>query len=133
MEDLGVLVETAGARPGPASRREILDGYIGLVASHEDLIRVLSDDPSVRRCSASVAAAPLFERLIQLLSDTDKPDTTERTRVRAALGSIHAALLRAAPEDDRVVVRAAALAAACGALGLRTPAVLKREDRGASR
>ena len=118
MEDLRALVQRAGPRPTRVARRQVVQDYVGLVAAHEDLIRVLSADPSVRRCQALRTAAPLYERLSQLLSGTEAPDTAQRARVNAALGAVHAALLRAGPDDDRAVVRAAALSAACGALGL---------------
>jgi len=120
IEDLARLVSETGSRPGSAARCQIVDGYIDLVSSHEDLIRVLHDDPAVRQCSALTDAAPLYRRLTQLLSGTDTPDTAQRTCVRAALGGIHLALLRADPEDDRSVVRATALATACKALGLHS-------------
>ena len=118
MEDLRALVQRAGPRPTRVARRQVVHDYVGLVAAHEDLIRVLSADPAVRHCEALRAAAPLYERLSQLLSGTEAPDTAQRARVHAALGAVHAALLRAAPDDDRAVVRAAAVSAACGALGL---------------
>jgi hypothetical protein len=43
--------------------------------------------------------------------------------VRAALGGVRAALLRADADDDATVVRNAAIAAGCGALGIPTPRI----------
>jgi AcrR family transcriptional regulator len=121
MEDLRMLVGKAGPRSGLASRRQVAEGYVDLVASHADLIRVLSDDPSVRHCGVLAAAIPLYDRLTQLLSGTEVVDTAQRARVRAALGAVHAALLNAAPDDDQDVVRATAQAAAYAVLGLHAP------------
>lgn len=121
MENLRVLLGKASPRSGPTARRQVVEGYVDLVASHADLIRVLSDDPSARQCGALVAAIPLYERFAQLLSGTEAPGTAQRARVWAALGAIHAALLHAVPEDDPDVVRATARAAACAVLGLHSP------------
>ena len=109
-----------GTAPGPsrAARRQVIAKYVDLVASHEDLIRVLANDPSARRCPVFKSAHDLFERFARLLSGTDNPGTAERTRVRAAIGAVHAAIVRAQPGEDRAVVRSTAVAAACGALGL---------------
>jgi AcrR family transcriptional regulator len=120
MEDLKALLDKASPRGGPVARRQFVEGYVDLVASHEDLVRVLSDDPSARRRVALTAAAPLYDRMARLLSGSEAPGTAQRARVRAALGAIHAALLGAAPDDDREVVRAAAQATACAALGLHS-------------
>ncbi len=121
IEDLRALVEKVSPRRGPAARRQLVEGYVDLVASHEDLVRVLSDDPSVRRSVALTAAAPLYDRIAQLLSGTEAPGTAQRATVWAALGAVHAPLLRAGPGDDREVVRATARTAACAVLGLHAP------------
>ena len=121
MEDMRVLLAKAGPRSGPAARRQVVEGYVDLVASHAGLIRVLFDDPSARQSGALVAAITLHERIARLLSGTEAPDTAQRARVRAALGAVHAALLHAAPEDDADVVRATARAAARAVLGLHSP------------
>jgi AcrR family transcriptional regulator len=122
IEDLARLVSETSPCHGSAARCQIVDGYIDLVTSHEDLMKVLHDDPAVRRRSALGDAAPLYQRLTQLLSGTQTPDTAQRTRVRVALGGIHLALLRADPKDDKSVVRATALTTACKALGLHPSA-----------
>jgi AcrR family transcriptional regulator len=118
--DIAALVAERTTRESPAARREVLASYVALVAAHEEVIRVLSQDPSVRHTPATVAAAPLYERLAQLLSGQDAPDATARARVNAALGGVRAAILNAAPDDDKTIVSAAALAAACGALGIKS-------------
>lgn len=119
--DLAELVAGTAPRPTPTVRRRALARYVDLVASHEELIRVLYDDPSVRGCAPMQAAKPLYQELVGILAGTDEPDTVQRVRVRAALGGIHTAVLRGEPDEDREVVRATALVAACGALGLSAP------------
>ena len=121
MEELARLVERALPRPSPSARRRVLEGYLDLVVSQRELIRVLADDPSAHERPAIRAVAPLADRLVRLLAGTPVPDTAQRTRVRAALGAVHTAVLRAEPGDDPAVVRATALVAACGALGIPGP------------
>ena len=121
IEDLRALVEKVSGRGGPAARRQLVEGYVDLVATHEDLVRVLSDDPSVRRSLALSAASPLYDRIAWILSGTQTPGTAQRATVWAALGAVHAPLLRAEPGDDREVVRAAARTAAWAVLGLHPP------------
>ena len=119
--ELAALTAGISPRPAAAPRRSALAAYADLVISHQDLIRVLSQDPSVARRVALTPAAPFYDRLTQLLSGVEAPGAAERARVRAALGGLHAALLHAPPGDDPDVVRGAALAAACGALGIPGP------------
>jgi len=115
-EDLRALME---AHTSPrASRRHFVERYVDLVIEHEELIRVLANDPSVRHCRAIQSFAPLREQLVQLLSGSEAPDAAQRARVRATFGAVHAALMHSLPYDDRDAVRAATIAAACGALGL---------------
>ncbi|MGC8462122.1 MAG: TetR/AcrR family transcriptional regulator [Acidimicrobiales bacterium] len=118
MSDLEALVEDARPVTEPVVRCSVLAGYVDLVAGHADLVRVLSADPGVRHSPALASATPLYERLAQLLAGVEAPATVERVRVRAALGAVHAALVHAEPGEDPAVVRSAALAAACGALGV---------------
>jgi AcrR family transcriptional regulator len=117
LEDLGSLAHSGPRCTTPAARRELLAGYVDLVATHEGLIRVLSQDPSVAGHPVLIQSQSHYGELSLRLAGTDTPDTTERTRVRAALGGIHAALLHA-EGDDPTEVRDAALVAACGALGI---------------
>lgn len=115
------LAELTGSVPpgvGVSGRRQLLAGYVDLVAAHENLIRVLSEDPSASQRPVVQAAAPIYERLIQSLSGEAEPGTAARARVRAALGGIHSVLLKADPGEDRLLLREAALVAACGALGI---------------
>jgi AcrR family transcriptional regulator len=121
IEELAAMVEGRDPRPAAGPRRGMLAAYIDLVAAHENLIRVLSEDPSVAHRPAFSAAAPLYERLTDLLAGQESPGTAQRARVRATLGGIHAALLHAGPGEDRTVLRQATLAAACGALGIPGP------------
>jgi len=101
-------------------RHELLNEYVDFVSAHEALIRVLSQDPSVASRPVVLAARPFYERFTELLVGEENPDASQRTTVRVALGGIHAAILLAPAGDDRAEVRAAALAGACGALGLKT-------------
>lgn len=116
--DLSALLDRGEPHPSPAVRRHLVAGYVDLVVDHRDLIRVLSNDPSARRDTVVATAQPLYWRLTQHLAGVAAPDTAQRTRVRAALGAVHAALLRSPEGDDPEVVRATALVAACGALGI---------------
>ncbi|HLI52180.1 MAG TPA: helix-turn-helix domain-containing protein [Thermomicrobiaceae bacterium] len=109
------------AEPEASQRYRLLAGYVNLVAHHEDLIRVLALDPSTYHNSAVLEARRLCDLLVDELcapSSSGSGDLALRTRARAALGCVHSAVLLAAPGDDRDVVCRAALAAACGALGI---------------
>lgn len=121
LDDLTALITDTPLRRAVAARRAVLAAYIDIVTAHLDLLRVLTQDPSVTRRPASAAYPSLFARTMQLLSGHENPDTVEQTRARAALGGVRAALLRGDPADDPAVVRAATLAAACGALGIPGP------------
>jgi AcrR family transcriptional regulator len=107
--------------PSPSARRAVIAGYVDLVAANAELIRVLTQDPSVASRSEITSHKQLFDRLGQLLSGNEQPSVAEITRVRAAIGGVHTALVFAEPGDDPATVRAAALAAACGALGIPAP------------
>jgi AcrR family transcriptional regulator len=120
---LAELASLAGAspqRPTASGRRALLRRYIDHVASHQRLIRVLSHDPSAAASPALAEAPELFRQVMHRLSG-DPADPAARARARFALGGIHAAVLNADPDDDPQAVRAAALAAACGAVGLPVP------------
>ncbi len=118
LDGLAELTDTVPAGAGINGRRQLLALYVDLVAAHEKLIRLLSEDPSASQHPVVRAAAPIYERLIELLSGEEAPGTAARARVRAALGGIHSVLLKADPGEDRLVLREAALVAACGALGI---------------
>jgi AcrR family transcriptional regulator len=117
LAELAGMAQESSQRLTASGRRALLARYIEHVASHSRLIRVISQDPSAAASPALSEAPALFGRLLHRLSGDD-PGAAELTRVRFAFGGIHAALLNADPADDPDVVQAAALAAACGALGL---------------
>jgi AcrR family transcriptional regulator len=118
---LSALITQTPVRASAAARREVLASYIDLSIAHVDLLRVLTQDPSVARRPASATHAALEVRMLQLLAGHEVPDLTERIRARAALAAVRGALVRADPADDPAVVRATILAAACGALGIPAP------------
>ena len=121
VERMRALVTGTPLEATSSARRAVLAAYIDIAAADLDLIRVLTQDPSVTRRPATTEHDALSERMLQLLSGHARPDTTQRTRARAALGAARAALVHADPGDDDEVVRAAALSAACGALGVAAP------------
>lgn len=112
------LVTDSPLRRSAAARRALLAAYIDIAASDLDLVRVLTEDPSAARRPATAEHAAHYQRMLHLLCGHEKPDTTERARARAALGAIRDALIRAEEDEDPEILRAAALDAACGALGL---------------
>jgi AcrR family transcriptional regulator len=120
---LAELVDEVAPRPEIAARQRAAASYVDLVAGHADLMRVLYDDPAVRGSAAMAAARPRYARLFRLLAGTATPDTAALATGRAAVGAVHAALLRGEPGEDREVLRVAAAAAACGALGIPAPDV----------
>ena len=104
---------------GDAGRVDLLAGYLDLVAAHRRVFRVLYQDPAVGRNQKIKAIVwEGYTPLVEALRVPGQDPVTARTRVRAALGSIHAALGDDTPEEDLPLVRAAALVAACGALGI---------------
>lgn len=116
---IGVLA-AGPPRVGDAARRTLLAGYADLVVTHRRVIRMLSHDPAVARNEAVVTRAKAaYGPLVAALRPPDPDPTAADTRVRAALGAIHAGLLTGPPDADPAVVRAATLAAAGAALGLR--------------
>ncbi len=120
-DQIAGLAETP-RRDGDAGRRDLLAGYLDLVAAHRRLMRVLYQDPAVGRNEEVKAIARRgYEPLVEALCVPGQDPVTARTRVRAALGSIHAALADdTLNEKDQPIARAAALTAACGALGIRS-------------
>lgn len=112
------LVADSPLRRSAAARRALLAAYIDIAASDLDLVRVLTQDPSAARRPVTAEHAAHYQRMLHLLCGHEQPDTTERARARAALGAIREALIRAEEDEDPETLRAAALEAACGALGL---------------
>jgi AcrR family transcriptional regulator len=121
LDQLTALITQTPLRSSAAARRQVLAAYVDIGTAHLDLLRVLTQDPSVARRPASAAHISLQERMLQLLAGHEAPNLTEQIRARAALAAIRGALLHADPEDDPAVIRAAILAAACGALGIPGP------------
>jgi AcrR family transcriptional regulator len=117
-DNLRELIDSAPARPSLAQRRALLAGYVELVASSADLVQAFASDPSMARRPILRTRWTMFQELTTLLSGQAKPSTATRTKVRFALGGVDAALRRLDSRDDLDVVRAATLAAACGALGI---------------
>jgi AcrR family transcriptional regulator len=120
-DDLAALVGEATLRTSAAARRDLLARYVDHVCAHLSLIQVLSQDPAVVHRPVLDTSRDLYGRLTELLAGQEQPDAGQRAGVRATLGGIHAALLHAAPGDDPSVVREAALAAGCRALGIPAP------------
>jgi|GEM_PF-402627 len=118
VRDMTALVGSSSDAGTPAERRRVLEGYVDLVAAHADLMKVLANDPAVRRCGVLELARPLYERLERILLGTPDPDLRQSTRARAALGAVLVPLMKAAPEDDAEEVRDAVISAACAVLGL---------------
>jgi AcrR family transcriptional regulator len=121
LDQLRQILDGARGHTSPQARRQLLAAYIDYTATHADLIRVFALDPSARARPALLDTAALGEALVRTLSGVDEPDVGQRTRVRAAVGGIHAAIRGHDLTEDREVVRRAALAAACGALGIAPP------------
>src|ERR1700761_5595936 len=121
LEQLTALITQTPVRASATARREVLAAYIELNTSHVNLLRVLTQDPSVARRPASATHAALEERMLQLLAGHEAPDLTEQIRARAALAALRGALLHTDPGGQPDIVRAAILAAACGALGIPAP------------
>jgi AcrR family transcriptional regulator len=126
LEQLTTLITQTPVRPSAAARRQVLAAYVDLSISHVDLLRLLTQDPSVARRPASATHAALEERILQLLAGHDAPDLTEQIRARAALAAVRGALVRTDPRGHPEVVRATILAAACGALGIPAPVARDR-------
>lgn len=121
MEDLAELAERSTAASTPSDRRHLVEGYVDLVSTHVELVRVLANDPAARSSGVLAGAELLYQRLTTALSGSDAPDLEHRVKVRCALGAIHHAFLRADPEEDRAVIRHTACVSACNVLGIPAP------------
>ena len=126
LDQLTALITQTPLRSSAAARRQVLAAYVDIGTAHLDLLRVLTQDPSVARRPVSAAHISLQERMLQLLAGHEDPDLTEQIRARAALAAIRGALAHADPADDPAVIRGAILAAACGALGIPGPSLQAR-------
>jgi AcrR family transcriptional regulator len=129
LDQLTTLITQTPVRASAAARRQVLAAYVDLSMAHVDLLRVLTQDPSVARRPASATHAALEERMLQLLAGHDAPDLSEQIRARAALAAVRGALLHTDPGGQPEIVRATILAAACGALGIPAPAPRDRPGR----
>jgi AcrR family transcriptional regulator len=127
IDELTSLVSSAHLQPAAAARREVLTSYVDYVIAYRTLMRVLTQDPAVASRRGAEDYQPQYTRLTELLAGHDAPTTGERTRVRAALGAVRAALIFSEPDDDPACLRANTLAAACGALGIPGPRRTKTE------
>jgi hypothetical protein len=122
MDNLTRLTGDHAGRTSVTARRELLASYAALVVTHSRLIRVLSQDPAAANSAKVMDAWPrLYDQLLQQLTGHEDSSQAELTRARAALGAIHAALQSARVDEKDPEIRAAALAAACGALGIPAP------------
>jgi AcrR family transcriptional regulator len=130
LEQLTTLITQTPVRASAAARRQVLAAYVDLSIAHVDLLRVLTQDPSVAGRPASATHAALEERMLQLLAGHDAPDLTEQIRARAALAAVRGALLHTDPGGQPEIVRTTILAAACGALGIPAPAARDRQAAG---
>src|ERR1700761_9220460 len=80
LDQLTNLITQTPLRASPAARREVLAAYVDLGLAHVDLLRVLTQDPSVARRPVSAAHISLQERMLQLLAGHEGPDLTEQIR-----------------------------------------------------
>ena len=126
LADLTRLVDGLQVSAAAADRRKALVGYIDVVCSHVDLIRVLADDPSVRGRTVFAPFADRVNRLEKLIAGVEHPDPPTLAAVRTAIGGARTALLRTHPVDAEI--RAAVIGAACGALRLPTPRAGSKSD-----
>jgi AcrR family transcriptional regulator len=115
---LRAILDEVGPRPSIEERRQLLAGYVDLTIGSAQLVQAFASDPSMARRPVTRANWPMFHELAGKLAGTDRPDSATRTRVRFALGGIHAALRDLDRADDLALVRDATLSAACGALGI---------------
>ena len=116
-----LLEDAINGPQSPAARRDLLRRYVDLVVENRRLVQLLSQDRSALNSPALASDPPQMQGLMLALAGSAQPDTYEKTRARAALGAIHAAVLDLSADDDPEVMRTAAWLAACGALGLPAP------------
>lgn len=116
LDDLASLCTRATPASAVSDRRRVVEGYVAIVARHVKLIRVLSGDPAVHRYRSTVTS--ILERLMAILAGVSEPDASQRTRARAALGAIDAAIVRADVGEDLCLNEQTALDVACAILGL---------------
>ena len=115
------LVANATVTEDPAQRAAWLATYIDTMFEYREIIQVFHQDPSARQCPITDDFVDVVDGMVRVLSGSDSPDTTARTRARATLAAIRGGLTNTSADDDPDELRAATLAAACGALGVKPP------------
>lgn len=122
LERMRALVRDTSVTDDPDERAAWLARYIDTMFEYRDLIQVFHQDPSARQCHVTAEFVVVFDDMVRLLAGSDDPDTAARTRARATLAAVRGGLVLAGVDDDPDALRAATLAAACGALGVPLPA-----------
>lgn len=121
LERMRALVADARVTDDPETRAAWLARYIDTMFDYRDLIQVVHQDPSAKQCRVTDEFVPVFDDMQRVLTGSDTPDTAARTRARATLAAVRGGLVNASADDDPDALRAATLAAACGALGVPVP------------
>lgn len=121
LDRMRTLVDDTALTAEPAARAAWLATYIDTMFEYRDLIGVFHQDPSAKKGRVADEFLDLFEGMVRLLTGEDDPDTVARTRARATLAAVRGGLVHASSDEDPAELRAATLAAACGALGVPEP------------
>lgn len=117
-DSLRLLADGTPVAGDDASRRASVAGYVQLVETHADLMRLIYDDPSLRRHAAVAPSRETWKRVLLRFAGTATADRAALARARAAMGAVNAVLLRGDADDDLQQLRNIALDAGCRALGL---------------
>ncbi len=121
LERMRALVDDTAVTDEPVARAAWLARYIDTMFDYRDLIQVFHQDPSAKQCRVTDDFVEVFDEMVRLLTGSDDPGTAARTRARATLAAVRGGLLHASADEDPDELRAATLAAACGALGVPVP------------
>ncbi len=121
LERMRALLGETTVTGDPEARAAWLARYIDTMFDYRDLIQVVHQDPSAKQCQVSEEFATVFDDMQRVLAGSDTPDSAARTRARATLAAVRGGLLHATGDEDPDELRAATLAAACGALGVPVP------------
>lgn len=122
LERMRALVDDTVATVDPEARGRWLATYIDTMFDYRDLIQVFHQDPSAKQCQITEEFVSVFDGMVHVLAGSDTPDPAERIRARATLAAVRGGLVHASADEAPDVLRAATLAAACGALGVPLPA-----------
>jgi AcrR family transcriptional regulator len=114
------ILDSVPDRPNDSQRHQLLASYIDLTIGSSQLVQAFASDPSMSRRPVLRANWTMFQELSAKLAGASHPGAAARTRVRFALGGIHAALRGLDRADDLGAVQEATLEAATAALGIRT-------------